>query len=231
LKLALWTPDPRSGWARALSAQRGAETTLVSGTPDASPDAELDLYHLANAPAHGFAYRALLERPGIVLLAEWRLDALVYAETAGRGDAAGYRREARHAHGDTGVFVARQVLAGLGGALPRLLAMNQRVLDASLAVAAWSEEIRARAAALVPERRVIGLPADDAGRASALLALVAEVAPHAASSRRAADARLAEKGPRARTAAELRVAARELGLAEPPAGATRLVDDLFGARR
>jgi hypothetical protein len=195
---------------------------------------------VAASPAHGFVYRALVRRPGIVLLAEWGLHALVHAETAGRGDPDAYRREARRAHGDVGAFVARQVLAGLGGALTALVAMNQRVLDHSLALVAFTEELRARAAARLPGRRVVQLPLerlaaeapDAATRAArALAALILEVAPGAEAGRRACAARAAGEGsPLDAALDELRWSARELGLAELPEGAEPLVAALFASR-
>ena len=196
--------------------------------------AELDLYHVAGSPEHGFVYRALRQRPGIVLLAEWGLHALVHAETAGRGDARAYLREARHAHGDTGVFVARQVLAGMGGALPGLVAMNQRVLEASLVIVALTEAIRERSAAAVTGCPVVFLPladSDAAASAASLVALIAQAAPRADALREDIATRAAATGPRARAEDELRWVARELGLAEPPADARALVAGLFDEGR
>ena len=116
-------------------------------------------------------YRALRQRPGIVVLAQWGLHALVHAETAGRGDARVYLREARQAHGDIGGFVARQVLAGMGGALRGLVAMNQRVLESSLVIVALTEAIRERSAAAVA-----GCPAGVAAVADSDAAASAAVA-------------------------------------------------------
>ena len=250
MRLAFWTPSPELGWVSALTAQlaRELELVLVGTEPPAPPEADLDVYHVADSPAHGFVYRALRERPGIVILADWNLHGLVHAETAGRGDPEAYRREARRAHGDTGTFVARQVLSGLGGALPALVAMNLRVLEASLGLVAPSEGLRARAQALLPGRAVLHLPFDrlaalgepagaDGARdpgalAGALLRLVREIAPGTEAERRAFEARRAEEGtPLAWAQGELGWAARELGLAAPPAGTDALIASLFpGAR-
>ena len=202
MRVALWTPT-LSGWAAALAAEleRELDLTLVRAEPRERPAAELDLYHVAGSPEHGFVYRALRQRPGIVLLAEWGLHALVHAETAGRGDARAYLLEARHAHGDTGVFVARQVLAGMGGALPGLVAMNQRVLEASLVIVALTEAFRERAAAAVTGCPVVFLPlaeADAAASAASLVALIAQTAPRADALREDIATRAAATGPRAR---------------------------------
>ena len=235
MRVALWTPT-LSGWAAALAAEleRRLDLTLVRAEPRERPAAELDLYHVAGSPEHGFVYRALRQRPGIVLLAEWGLHALVHAETSGRGDARAYLREARHAHGDTGVFVARQVLAGMGGALPGLVAMNQRVLEASLVIVALTEAIRERSAAAVTGCPVVFLPlaeADAAASAASLVALIAQTAPRADALREDIATRAAATGPRARVEDELRWVARELGLAEPPADAKALVAGLFDEGR
>jgi hypothetical protein len=232
VRVALWTPV--SGWADSLAAEleRSTSVVLVRSEPRERPDADLDLYHVAGTPEHGFVYRALRQRPGIVLLADWMLHGLVHAETAGRGDTAAYLREARHAHGDKGVFVARQVLAGLGGALPGLVAMNQRVLETSLAIVAFSEEIRDRARAVVVDVPVVLLPLAEPGSAArhapSLLGLVVELAARAAEERERLAARARATGPRALVEDELRWSARELGLAEPPADAVALVAGLFG---
>jgi hypothetical protein len=236
VRVALWTPAP-TGWAASLAAEleRDLDLALVSAVPSERPDAELDLYHVAGSPEHGFVYRALRQRPGIVLLAEWGLHALVHAETAGRGDARAYLREARHAHGDTGVFVARQVRAGLGGVLPGLIAMNQRVLEASLAIVAFTEALRERAAVLVTGRPVVFLPLGDPAAASrsaaSLVPLVVQTAARAEALRGDIVRRAAATGPHARVEDELRWVARELGLAEPPADAKALVAGLLGEGR
>jgi hypothetical protein len=242
MRVALWTPAPVATWASALVAalRPELEVVLLSSEPPAPEPAELDLYHVAGSPAHGFVYRALLRRPGIVLLGEWGLHALVHAETAGRGEPLSYRREARHAHGDTGEFVARQVLAGMGGALPALVAVNQRVLDACLALVTVSAELRSRAAPLVPGRRVLALPFDGLAAADAALrdeaaralsALVRELAPRAEALRAEIVARVAgERSPLGSALDELRWAGRELGLAELPAGTEPLVAALFASR-
>lgn len=235
MRVALWTPTPDAEWVAALRAElaRALELVVVASEPLAPPPVELDIYHVAGSPAHGFVYRALLRRAGVVLLAEWGLHALVHAETAGRGDARAYRHEARRAHGDTGEFVARQVLRGVGGALPALVPLNQRVLDASLALVVLDAESRRRAAALLPGRPVLQLPLDRPDAAGgALRALVLEVAPRAEVERRELEARAAQEGSLLGSAlGELRWAARELGLAEAPAESVPLVAALFGGTR
>ena len=246
MRLALWTPAAEAPWARALAAALAPSLELVGAEPGARPEVALDLYHVASAPDHGFVYRALVGRPGVVLLAEWNLHALVRAETAGRGDAAAYLREARHAHGDTGVFVARQVLAGLGGELPRLVPLNQRVLEHALAVVVFDEELRRRAAAQLAGRPVVHLALErlgaggaepsapgDAGRdaVSRLLELVARLAPRAEEERLAiVERHAASATPSGWAQDELAWSARELGLAEPPKDAAALAASLFGTR-
>jgi glycosyltransferase involved in cell wall biosynthesis len=163
VRLALWTPRPEAAWVAALvpRLEREAKVEIVVG--GAVPDASLDLYHVADDPTHGFVHRALRRRPGVVLLAEWSLHRLARAEAVEQGGVEAYRAEARRAHGTTGAFVARQVESGLGGELPALLAMNDRVLDASLALVAFTEFVRARAKERLPGTPVLHLPLDFVG--------------------------------------------------------------------
>jgi hypothetical protein len=160
VRLALWSPHLDQGWAATLAPllAREARVDLVGEEPTAVPEADVHIYHVADDPAHGFVYRAILERPGLVVLEEWGLHRLVHAETAGRGDEAAYRRELRRAHGETGAFVSRQVLAGLGGELVPLLPVNERVLESSLGVVTATEALRGAAAGRFPTRPVVHLP-------------------------------------------------------------------------
>jgi glycosyltransferase involved in cell wall biosynthesis len=125
--------------------------------PTAVPPIDLDLYHLGNSPSHGYVYRAAVSRPGVVMLHEWNLHDLVLHVTLARGDVAAYAREMRRSHGPAGTFVARQVAKGLGGDLPALFALNDRVLDSSLGVAATTsftaEAVRRRLPS-IPTRHI-----------------------------------------------------------------------------
>ena len=163
MRLALWTPRPDAAWVAALVPllEREVRVEIVAG--GAAPEASLDLYHVADDLAHVFVHRALRRRPGVVLLAEWCLHRLARAEATEQGGSGAYRAEARRAHGTTGAFVARQVEHGLGGELPFLLAMNDRVLEASLGLVAFTESVRTRAAERLPGRPVAHLPLDFVG--------------------------------------------------------------------
>lgn len=234
MRLALWTPRPGAGWVADLAPHLAREATvaLVAQEPSAAPAADLSVYDIADDPAHGFVYRALRREPGLVLLDDWNLHRLVHAETVGRGDEAAYRREARRAHGETGTFVAEQVLAGRGGALPTLLPLNDRVLEASLALATTSDTVRTLAAARLARRPVVRLPPDAALAAAALVALVRSVL--ADQDRLRAEV-LADRGPEGTLLAlaldELRPAAHALSLARVPEDAVSLVAGLFPEQR
>lgn len=161
MRVALWSPSAGRGWVAALRPhlERDVQLDVVGEEPGSAPDVDLHVYHVDDDPAHGFVHRALLRQPGLVILEEWDLHRLVHAESAGRGSEAGYRREARHAHGEIGSFVARQVVRGLGGALPAaFLTMNERVVEAGLGFVATSEAVRAALAARLPGRPVAHLP-------------------------------------------------------------------------
>jgi len=239
MKAALWTPAAGSVAAAAPLVVRELELEIVGAPPARRPPADVDVYEVRDSADCGFVYRALLERPGVVVLEQWNLHGLVFAETAGRGQPEAYAREARRAHGDIGSFVARQVLAGLAGALPRLAPLNQRVLDASLALVSFDPELVARAAPLLPGRSVLllaepraALDAAAAALAGALVRLAREVAPQVEPVRRARSARRArERTPLGLALAELAWTARELGLVRPPRGSEALVAPLFQGRR
>lgn len=182
MNLAVWSPLPPSpsGIADYVAEQlpllaTTADVQVVVEDPDAVDEAlraryavvdparrqaaDLDLYHLGNSPAHAYVYRAALERPGVAVLHEWSLHHLVLHETVERGDTWGYVREMRRAHGERGSFVARQVARALGGdLLPALFPLNDRVLEASLAVVGLTEYVAGRARARLPGRKVLHLP-------------------------------------------------------------------------
>lgn len=161
MRVALWSPRVGSGWLAALGPhlERRMRIEWVTEKVAAAPDADVDVYHLDDDPDHAFVYRALVQRPGLVVLEEWGLHRLVHAATAGQGDSRSYLRAARRAHGDRGVFVAGEVVRGEGGEwLPALLDFNPSVLEASLALIATSEAIRLRAEKRLRPRPVRHLP-------------------------------------------------------------------------
>ena len=182
MKLALWSPLPPSSSgiadyvAEQLPLLASAADVQVVVEDRAAVDAALirrfdvvepeqragealDLFHLGNSPPHGYVYRAALARPGVAILHEWSLHHLVLHETVERGDLSAYLREMRRAHGERGSFVGRQVARALGGdLLPALFPLNERVLEASLAVVGLTDHVAGRARARLPGRPVIHLP-------------------------------------------------------------------------
>jgi glycosyltransferase involved in cell wall biosynthesis len=179
VKLAVWSPLPPSpsGIADYVAEQLPAlaeahDVVVVVEDPAAvepglrrafavagaqeAPEADLDVYHLGNSPAHGFVYRAALRRPGVAFLHDFSLHHLVLRETVERGDRLGYLRQMRRGYGEAGSFVGRQVARGLGGELlPALFPLNERVLDASLAVVALSARVARLAAQSLPAGRPV----------------------------------------------------------------------------
>lgn len=161
MRVAFWSPCAGRGWPAALvpHLEREVELELLAEEPSSDPTADCHVYHLVDDPAHGYVYRALLRRPGLVVLEDWGLHRLVHAAIAGSAGEAAYRREARREHGELGAFVAGQVTRGLGGVLPAsFLVMNDRVLEAGLAFVATSEAVRSRLAARRPDGSVAHLP-------------------------------------------------------------------------
>jgi hypothetical protein len=235
LRLALWTPRLRTDWWGRVAARLRLESALevVAEPPPEPPAADVHVYDLADDPAHGFVYRALLSEPGLVVLASWSLHRLVHAETAGRGDVPAYCREARRMHGETGSFVAEQVLRGRGGALPSVLPWNDRVLAGSLALATTGEEVRRRAASRLGRRPLVRLPAQDPETAAShLLSLARTVLAAGERLRREAAADRAAEGTLLALALdELRPAAHALALPSLPDDVRELLAGLLPGER
>jgi hypothetical protein len=177
VKLEIWSPLPpaRSGVAdhvaETLPLLVGrAEVGVVVPDPsevdpaaaagaalrspeESDPDAAR-LYVLGNSRWHSFAYRAALRRPGVLLLHEWSLHGLVFAETFLRGDAGGYRRLMRQAYGTTGAVLAGQVMDGFcSPVIESLFPLSEHLVERSRAVAATTRFTATRAACVRP-----GLP-------------------------------------------------------------------------
>jgi hypothetical protein len=232
LRLSVWTPL-REGWLIEVASRLAgsAEVVLVAEAEAWRAPADLRIYHVADQPAHGFVYRALLREPGLVILEDWDLHRLVHGETAGLGDPAAYRAEARRSYGPKGAFIAEQVLRDLGGLLPLLVPLNERVLEASLGLAATTDATFAQARTRLAGRPVVRLvpAAPDPGPAAAeILALARQLLPVLPQARRLlAERRAEEATPLGRALAELRPFARELGLADLPANVGPLLADLL----
>ncbi len=150
-------PDAVSGDVRRSLTDSGV--LVISAAQALDRPAALDFYQVGNSPAHGYVYRAALERPGVVLLHDFVLHHLVLHETLERGDTEAYLREMRHAHGGLGSFVGRQVARALGGqVLPALFPLNVRLLERTLGLVALSASLATRAATRMPGRPVLHLP-------------------------------------------------------------------------
>jgi hypothetical protein len=160
MRLALWTPRPFEGaMAVLVSGLERAFPLEVCAGPGTAPAADLHLFHVDDRPEHEYVLGALRSRPGVVLLAEWNLHRLARAEALSRGGWDGYRMEARRAHGEAGVFAARQHARGGASAVLRsLFPLNDRVLEASLGLVAFTRAVAARAAARLPGRPVAHVP-------------------------------------------------------------------------
>jgi hypothetical protein len=232
VRLALWTP--REGRLRALAPHLAGEAAvvIVEAEPAAPPAVDVHVYDVADDPAHGFVYRALRREPGVVMLQDWNLHRLVHAETAGRGDPSAYRREARLCRGETGAFVAEQVLLGRGGALPAVVPLDDRVLGAALGLAAASAQVAARVEARLGGRPLVRLPAEPIAAARALLALARAIdADRARLQAEAAADRGPEGSPLALALDDLRPAAQALNLPRVPPDVVRLVAELLPGER
>jgi hypothetical protein len=161
VSLALWSPPSSrlESLLPSLEASLGAPVVHVSEAPSSRPRVDLDLYDVADDPAHTFAYRAAREVPGVVLLRDAALVRLL-AEEVRRPES---RREAlgemERAHGEDGPFVARLVARGMGGDfLPAFFPLQDSLFETSLGVMALTEGTRSRAARRMGDDRTLRLP-------------------------------------------------------------------------
>jgi len=163
----VWTPFPDRGGLAATLPALARETALeVFAGRGAVPEADLHLFHVDDTPDHAFVIEALRDRPGVVLLAEWHLHRVAREEALRRGGRAAYLREARRSHGEAGVFAARQHAHGRESAMLRsLFPLNDRALEASLGLVAFTRAIERRAVRRLPGRPVAHAPIDLAGAA------------------------------------------------------------------
>ena len=117
------------------------------------------LYQMGNnGDFHLGAYRALFERPGIVVLHEFVLHHMIRELTLVAGDPAGYLEEVRYGAGRSGAALARRSLE-TGVALDVWsYPLFERVVDASLGVLVHNEFSRQRILASRPLALVRTVP-------------------------------------------------------------------------
>jgi glycosyltransferase involved in cell wall biosynthesis len=145
-------PDPA---AVAAGAAGGAALR----SPDETDRSAARLYVLGNSPWHGFVYREAVRRPGVLLMHEWSLHGLVFAETFLRGDAAAYRRLMRERYGTTGAVLAGQAMDGfLSPVLESMFPLSEHVVARSRAVAATTQFTASRVAQVRAGLPVAHLP-------------------------------------------------------------------------
>jgi glycosyltransferase involved in cell wall biosynthesis len=153
LRVNVWGPADE---AEALSVHHDVHRVAEGSMP---PDADLDLYHVADTPACAWIGRAARTRPGVLVLHDGSLHRLF----TGSADAAGrfaYLDELRRTAGPAAAFVGRQVLLDRAGELwPELWPATEALLDASLAVVGASRRIADAARRRLPDRPVLWLPA------------------------------------------------------------------------
>jgi glycosyltransferase involved in cell wall biosynthesis len=117
----------------------------------AAPDAGLPLYHLGNDRLyHGAVYRALLARPGVLVLHEYVLHHMLREMTLARGDAEGWVEELRYAYGRTGESLGRRSVATGVPLSPWGYPLFERAVDASRAVIVHNETTARRVRASRP---------------------------------------------------------------------------------
>lgn len=113
------------------------------------------LYQMGNhAGFHEYIYRMLLEHPGIVVLHEYVLQHFIQGITLLRGDQQGYVEEMRYCYGQTGAYLAQQMIEVNGSVDPWAYPLFERVVDASLGLIVHNEYTRQRVLESRPMARI-----------------------------------------------------------------------------
>jgi glycosyltransferase involved in cell wall biosynthesis len=129
-RLARRFPIHRLGELAALAARRRYDAVL---------------YQMGNHPRfHGEIYRALLARPGVVVLHEYVLHHMIRELTLAAGDPAGYLEEVRYAAGRGGLALARRALATGVPLDPWRFPLFERAVDAAAGVIVHNQTTRRR---------------------------------------------------------------------------------------
>jgi glycosyltransferase involved in cell wall biosynthesis len=128
-------------------------------SPSASDANAVRVYHIGNSPAHAFAYREAIARPGIVFLHEWNLHELLLGLAVTSNDFRAYRDQMRREHGERGTIAAGAIADALGGRhWTSVFPLNAELLERALAVVCLARSTAAKAAARLPGVPVLHLP-------------------------------------------------------------------------
>jgi glycosyltransferase involved in cell wall biosynthesis len=118
-------------------------------------DYDVCLYQMGNhAGFHEYIYRMLLEHPGIVVLHEYVLQHFIQGITLLRGDQQGYVEEMRYCYGQTGAYLAQQMIAVNWSVDTWAYPLFERVVDASLGLIVHNEYTRQRVLESRPMARI-----------------------------------------------------------------------------
>lgn len=99
---------------------------------------DVNLYQMGNSPLHEYIYRALLTDPGVVVLHDYILQALIHSITAARGEPERYLDEIEYSEGPQArEEVKRRLSEGKGNLYTHPL--NRHVINASLGIIVHSQ--------------------------------------------------------------------------------------------
>jgi glycosyltransferase involved in cell wall biosynthesis len=114
----------------------------LEALPDQRWAFDLLLYHMGNSAHHATIYRMAMRYPGVVVLHDLFLHHFIAHTTAGHGDHAAYARELAYALGEDGRRLLEDIRAGRRPTPLAEVALNDRLLDTSLAIIVHSEFAR-----------------------------------------------------------------------------------------
>lgn len=150
--IALFVDNPMQG------EKLGLPIDASERFPERRWEFDLALYHMGNSDHHATIYRMLRAYPGVVVLHDLFLHHFLAHTTAGRGNRPGYARELRYALGDEGRLLYDDIRLGRRATPLAEVALNERLLDTSLATIVHSNFARGQISAVRPDARLATIP-------------------------------------------------------------------------
>jgi glycosyltransferase involved in cell wall biosynthesis len=104
---------------------------------------DVNLYQMGNSPLHEYIYKALLSKPGVVVLHDYILQALIHSITAARGELEHYLDEIAYSEGPQArKETKRWLLKGKGNLYTYPL--NRRIIETSWGIIVHSQCVQAK---------------------------------------------------------------------------------------
>ncbi len=136
----------------------GLPIDAIANYPQRRWDFDLPLYHMGNSAHHEAIYPLICRYPGVMVLHDPVIHQFVAHLTSGQGNRAAYARELRYALGADGADLYDAIRLGQRPTPLAEVALNDRLLDASLATIVHSDYAKAQVMEQHPAARIGVIP-------------------------------------------------------------------------